>query len=105
MDVMAAAAIEAIEAGAGDGNGGDAAGGDAAGADGGGLRGGGSSEGAEAVVVVTVAVAEVAAVRLGLSCATKSTVEAFGAWLSSCSIMGGQGLRPARRRWLTACPG
>jgi hypothetical protein len=27
------------------------------------------------------------------------------AWLSSCSIMGGQELRPARRRWLTACPG
>ena len=27
------------------------------------------------------------------------------AWLSSCSIMGGQGLRPARRRWLTACLG
>jgi hypothetical protein len=23
--------------------------------------------------------------------------------LRSCSIMGGQGLRPARRRWLTAC--
>jgi hypothetical protein len=28
------------------------------------------------------------------------------AWLSSCSIMGGQGLRPARRRWLmSACSG